>query len=116
MEESQTIAASLTFGKDTFRAALAVASQPDCPSGEVVRAPATLADAIHLSGLRDEEKRKREVLKKETKAKPKGQALGVLPPGGLLEAQSAQPLCPGTLIGDWQSSTPFWMFVEVRSH
>lgn len=102
--ETSSMQQALASGSEAFRFVMEQA--PTLPKlAEGFRAPNTLADAMVLVQQRDEEKRKKEALRKDLKSKSKH-----VPPG-------ENPLLtsgPGTQIGNPQDAAPFWMFVEVR--
>lgn len=96
---------AIRVGEAVFREALEKSAT--CPkAAEVPRAPTTLADALAAAQNRDEEKRKRELLKKDVKTKGK-QATPLA-----LAAEQGAPT-PGLSIGNVNDASAFWMYAEV---
>eukprot|EP00201_Polytomella_parva_P001611 CAMPEP_0175076144 /NCGR_PEP_ID=MMETSP0052_2-20121109/22527_1 /TAXON_ID=51329 ORGANISM="Polytomella parva, Strain SAG 63-3" /NCGR_SAMPLE_ID=MMETSP0052_2 /ASSEMBLY_ACC=CAM_ASM_000194 /LENGTH=419 /DNA_ID=CAMNT_0016345177 /DNA_START=111 /DNA_END=1366 /DNA_ORIENTATION=+ len=76
---------------------------PKCPTyNEVRRSPVCLADAVAITQNRDENKQKKEAAKKDLKVKGKLNA----------SDQQQQQSMPGSVIGDVNDLSPFWLFSE----
>ncbi len=96
---------AIRVGEAVFREALEKSAT--CPkAAEVPRAPTTLADALAAVQNRDEERRKRDLLKKDVKTKGK-QATPLA-----LAAEQGAPT-PGLSIGNVNDASAFWMYAEV---
>jgi hypothetical protein len=102
-----SLATALRVGEEVFREALQKA--PTLPKlADVGRAPATLADAIVARDAKEEERRRREAVRKDVKVK--GKQVTPVPP---VVEQAAPAPTPGLHIGDSNDASAFWMFAEV---
>lgn len=105
-----SLATALRVGEEVFREALQKA--PTLPKlADVGRAPATLADAIVAREAKEEEKRRREAVRKDVKIK--GKQVTPLP---AVVDQAAQAPAPGVHVGSVNEASAFWMFVEVTDY
>lgn len=103
----QSLRTALSVGEDVFREAQQKAG--NLPKlADVGRGPATLSEAINVREAKEEEKRRRELAKKDIKVK--GKQVTPLP------ATSATPANeqPGLNIGNPSEAAAFWMYTEVR--
>ncbi|GFR51514.1 hypothetical protein Agub_g13929 [Astrephomene gubernaculifera] len=101
-----SLASALRIGEEVFREALQKA--PTLPKlSDIGRAPATLADAILARDAKEEERRRREAVRKDVKIKSKQ----VSPLPAVVE-QAAPAPTPGLQIGNVNEASAFWMFVE----
>ncbi|GIL93860.1 hypothetical protein Vretimale_223 [Volvox reticuliferus] len=101
-----SLATALRVGEEVFRDALQKA--PALPKlADVGRAPATLADAIVARDAKEEERRRREAVRKDVKIKGKQ----VTPLPAVVE-QAAPAPSPGLHIGSVNEASAFWMFAE----
>ena len=95
----------LRAGEQVFSHVLEKAEQCPRASG-VITPPPSWSDALAVVANREEEKRKKDAIKKDTKSK----ASRSLSASDLSELT---PPPPGTLIGNLPDQSVFWMYMEV---
>lgn len=99
-----TVAEAIAVGEEVFNQVLSVSNQPG-PRYQK-RPVCTLSEAQAIVTSREEEKRKKELARKDTKSKGKN----------LVSFPADQPPTqPGAVIGSHTEASPYWLYTEVRA-
>lgn len=100
-----TVAEAIAYGEEVFNQVLAVSSEHPGRPRYQKRPVCTLSEAQAIVTNREEDKRKKELARKDTKSKGKN----------IVSTPADQPpVLPGAVIGSHNEASPFWLYTEVR--
>lgn len=100
-----SVAEAIAYGEEVFSQVFAVSNQPTGRPRYQKRPVCTLSEAQAIVTNREEDKRKKELARKDTKSKGKN----------LVSTPADQPpVLPGAVIGSHNEASPFWLYTEVR--